>query len=61
MTATKTWTPETLYAQEKAAFARRPKAELRKVKLALGLHPWLNNPLETARLAAVTDLLKEKK
>ena len=56
-----TTTTATLYDEEKALYARRPAWELRNVKKALGLLPWLNTPRETARLAAVTDLLKTKK
>lgn len=49
-----------LYDQERAAYARASKQELRAVERALTMHPWGNSLRESARLLAVRDLLKSK-
>lgn len=49
-----------LYEQERAAYARASRSELRAVERALCLHVWGNSPRESARLWAVRDLLAEK-
>lgn len=46
-----------LYEQERAAYARASRSELRAVERALCFHPWANSPRESARLWAVRDLL----
>jgi hypothetical protein len=49
-----------LYEQEKRAYARASKQELRAVERALCLHSWGNSLRESARLMAVRDLLAGK-
>lgn len=49
-----------LYDQERAAYARASRSELRAVERALCLHAWGNSLRESARLMAVRDLLKGK-
>lgn len=45
---------------EAARWAKRPTWELRNVKKALSLMSWNNSREEWLRLAAVTQVLKEK-
>lgn len=52
---------KSLYDQERAAYGRASRQELRAVERALTLHPWGNSLREAARLMVVRDLLKEKK
>lgn len=52
---------ESLYTQERAAYARAPVTELRAVERALCLHPWGNSPREAMRLVAVRDILAERR
>ena len=52
---------ESLYRQERAAYARASRQELRAVERALCLHPWGNSLRESARLCAVRDILAERR
>lgn len=52
---------ESLYAQERAAYARASINELRAVERALCLHSWNNSPREAMRLCAVRDILAERR
>ena len=51
---------ESLYDQEKRAYMRASRQELRAVERALTMHPWGNSLREAARLMAVRDLLASK-
>ena len=51
---------ENLYAQERAAYNRASRQELRAVERALCLHSWNNSPREAMRLCAVRDILAER-
>jgi hypothetical protein len=53
--------PDSLVDQEKRAYARASKQELRAVERALCLHPWGNSLRESARLIAVRELLASNK
>lgn len=52
--------PESLYDQERRAYGRASRQELRAVERALTLHSWGNSLREAARLMAVRDLLASK-
>jgi hypothetical protein len=52
---------ESLYDQEKRAYKRASRQELRAVERALTMHPWNNSLREAMRLMAVRDLLASEK
>jgi hypothetical protein len=49
-----------LYEQERRAYSRASRQELRAVERALTLHPWGNDLRESVRLMAIRDLLAGK-
>lgn len=51
---------KSLYEQERAAYARASRQELKAVERALCMHPWGNSLRESARLMAIRDLLAGK-
>lgn len=51
---------KSLYEQERAAYARASRQELKTVERALCMHPWNNSLRESARLMAIRDLLSGK-
>lgn len=52
---------ESLYEQERRAYLRASRQELRAVERALCLHSWNNSPREAMRLQAVRDILAERR
>lgn len=50
-----------LYAREYEAFRRSPEWELNNITRALNMLPALNGPAESARLAAIRTIRRERK